>query len=121
LLAWSPAISIDVIRILRAAMVRDAGLEHEAELFTSGLLRALPGEPPGFDLPRGVHTALRLRGRTSDGHAVFFRLSAWLQDHWEQWPHFSAALRDPLGAGADSFASGAFAEVTADLLTDLGG
>lgn len=121
LLAWSPAISVDVIRILRTAMVRDAGLEHEAELFTSGLLRALPGEPLRLDLDRDVRTALRRHGRTSDGHAVFSRLSSWLQDHWEQWRQFSAALRDPLGAGADAFASGAFAEVTADLLTDLGG
>lgn len=121
LLGWLPYVDADLIRIVRAAMVPEAGLAEEAEFLTSGLLRPAPGGRLTFIFSRSIAAALRLCSRVSDGHRVLTGVSEWLEAHWDYGPKFSAALRDPLGAGVESITDGPFAALTAELLEDLGG
>lgn len=73
LLVWSPYVDADLIRIVRAAMVPEAGLAEEAEFLTQrGCRRPAPGGRLRLIFSPSITTALRLCSRVSDGHCVLF-------------------------------------------------
>ncbi|MCP4708147.1 MAG: hypothetical protein GY869_05955, partial [Planctomycetes bacterium] len=131
LLAAAPRIRLPIVRLVRAAMLRDASHVHEAEFLLSGLLEVVD-EPDGgvypdrvdYDFVAGVREELLDSLSVIDARKVLERVSLYVEEHLGDAKGFAAVLANPTG-DIDSVRIGelseAFATVASSVLERLGG
>ena len=131
LLAAAPRIRLPIVRLVRAAMLKDATHVHEAEFFLSGLLE-VTHEPDGgvypdrvdYDFVAGVREELLDSLSVIDARLVLEKVSLYVEEHLGEATGFAAVLANPTG-DIDSVKIGelseSFATVATSVLERLGG
>lgn len=130
LIAVTPVISLQVIRLIRGALLPKARQIHEAEVLLSGLLRTVPC-PPGFEklndvyyeFHPGVAELILASVPVTDWLTVLDQVSRFVEQHLDHpLGAFRAALADPTlqGQGIE-LSSSPFVRLAAAKLRRLGG
>jgi len=131
LLAAAPRIRLPIVRLVRAAMLKDATHVHEAEFLLSGLLE-VTHEPDGgvypdrvdYDFVDGVREELLDSLSVIDARKVLEKVSLFVEEHLGEASGFAAVLANPTGE-IDSVEIGelseSFATISATVLKRLGG
>ena len=131
LLAAAPRIRLPIIRLIRAAMLKDATHVHEAEFLLSGLLEVTHEPDNGiypdrvdYDFISGVREELLDSLSVIDARKVLEKVSLYVEDHLGEASGFAAVLANPTG-DIDSVQIGelseSFATIATSVLKRLGG
>jgi formylglycine-generating enzyme required for sulfatase activity/tetratricopeptide (TPR) repeat protein len=130
LVAVSPVVSLQVVRLIRGAMLREASQVHEAEVLLGGILYALrdPGEDLAltndvyFRFHDGVADLLLDGLPVPDWVEVLAKVSEHAERHWGAPQGFRAILADPTAAAPTAeVSSHPFLRLVAARLERLGG
>ncbi|GAB4200296.1 MAG: hypothetical protein OHK0022_21250 [Roseiflexaceae bacterium] len=128
LLAAAPVISLPIIRIVQAELLRDArpGPSHTAEVLLGGLLRPLlPAADPEaviYDFVEGARELLLRQSGATDTRAVFLAVSDYIAANAGAGQRFPAVadVAAPAEQGEGQAVWRAFARATAAVLRELG-
>lgn len=123
MVAASPVVSLPVLRLIRRAMLPEAGQPQEAEVLFGGLLeRAVEDGPdPRFEFVPGVREKLLDGAPTDESLEVLAAVSEYVGERLSSQRTFRAVLADPTSAVGEVVEDTPFARVAAAVLLRAGG